>query len=399
MDVAGASSAVLLIVISLVQALLAFLVVSYAGYSFLTVFVNTSAGSDEVIWPKDPFQDWIFKSWYLAWLLAVWAIPAWLIANLLDPSIEILVLIIGGFLWLMFPIGLLSSLSASSRWVVIRPVILGTFLGNITSSIAFYTITGLLLASCVFLLYEAISGPFYFVPLAAFVSASAFLIYSRLLGRIGWVFTQQHEDEQLADEEESPPATKPRADPKSGSAGGRTPKRKNTPSDRRSAGRDQDRSPDPWASSLEEALRKGSKPAPHVPRSDSEDPYGPASGSYEVLPEERSWQKLSSRRDPESPIQPFPLSPASEKQSPKYPAFELPEPDEPPGGPKRRGTNIRHEVPPAPSWPLWSGVYSFPFYPTTLGAFAVLAIGLLGMVILLRTQLDLFHSLLEPGAR
>src|SRR5262249_52198797 len=171
MEIASAASPILFFIISIVQALLSFLVLSYAGYSFLTVFVNTSAGTDEVIWPKDPFQDWIWKTWYLVWLLAVWAIPAWLVANLLDPPLYIFALIVVGFLWLMFPIGLLSSLSASSKWIVIRPVIVRMFMQSILSTLAFYIISGLLLAGCLVLLYEAMLGPFYFVPLSAFVGA------------------------------------------------------------------------------------------------------------------------------------------------------------------------------------------------------------------------------------
>src|SRR5262249_61997900 len=114
MEIASAASAILFFIISIVQALLSFLVLSYAGYSFLTVFVSTSAGTDEVIWPKDPFQDWILKSWYLVWLSAVWAIPAWLLANVLDSPGWVFALIIGGFFLFVFSLGLFSSLSSSS---------------------------------------------------------------------------------------------------------------------------------------------------------------------------------------------------------------------------------------------------------------------------------------------
>src|SRR5262249_35842736 len=202
MEIASAASPILFFIISIVQALLSFLVLSYAGYSFLTVFVNTSAGTDEVIWPKDPFQDWIWKSWYLVWLSAVWAIPAWLLANVVDPPLWVFGLIVGGFLWFMFPIGLLSSLSAPSRWIVLRPVILGMFAKNILSAITFYTLSALLLAACGVLSYYAILGPFYFVPFAAFAVVCSLLIYSRVLGRIGWVFGQQMGDEEADDDDD-----------------------------------------------------------------------------------------------------------------------------------------------------------------------------------------------------
>jgi hypothetical protein len=390
MEVAGAASAILFGIITLVQLLLSFMVLSYAGYSFLTVFVNTSAGTDEVLWPKDPFQDWMWKSWYLAWLLAVWAIPVWLVANFLNPPVWQFALIVGGFLWLMFPLGLLSSLSASSRWVVLRPVIVGMFLGNIGSTLAFYLISGVLIAGWGALFYYAILGPFYFVPLAAFSAASVFLIYARLLGRIGWVFTQQHPEEHMhededEDEEELPPARRP------GSTQSGTARGKSGEPDRARPNQPKVDSSDPWAASLEHAIRQGTKPAPRVPSEEPEDPYGPAAGSYDVLPEDYSWRRSPpATNSGEEEIQPYGVASGGDSEHPKYPKYELPPQDKPPAPKRERELAVRYEVPPPPSWPLWSGVYTFPFYPTTLGAFAVMAIGFLGMIILFRTQVDLW---------
>jgi hypothetical protein len=327
MEIGGAASAILFGIVTVVQLLLSFLVLSYAGYSFLTVFINTSAGTDEVLWPKDPFQDWMWKSWYLAWLLAIWAIPVWLLTNLLNPPLWQFALIVVGFLWLMFPIGLLSSLSASSRWVVLRPVIVGMFLKNIVPTLAFYGITATLFAGWGVLLYYAILGNFYFVPLAAFVGTCVFFIYARLLGRIGWVFTQQHPEEGLSegdddDEEAETPAAR------RGSAAGKqkpeaTPKPSPAPAP-------QANSLDPWAASLEKAIRKGTKPAPHVPSNDDLDPYGPASGSYDVLPDDQGWRRSSHSTggNADREVDTYGLSGSIDH--PKYPTFEIPEPDEPP---------------------------------------------------------------------
>jgi hypothetical protein len=94
-------------------------------------------------------------------------------------------------------------------------------------------------------------------------------------------------------------------------------------------------------------------------------------------------------------VSPFSIASSNTPQGPKYPSFALPPADDPPEK-KQRDIAIRHEVPPPPSWPLWSGVYTFPFYPTTLGAFAVLAMGFLGMIILFRTQVDFWPSGAAP---
>jgi hypothetical protein len=391
MEITGAINGVLFLIVTLVQIVLSLLVLSYAGYSFLTVFVNTSAGTDEVLWPKDPFQDWIWKSWYLAWLMDVWAIPAWFLGNFLNTPDRpwIFIPVVLGFLWLMFPIGLLSSMSASTQWVVLRPVIVRLFVSNIFSTLAFYIVSGALVAGLGVLTYYCVLGSFYFVPVTAFSAAAVALIYPRLLGRVGWVFTQQQiaAQEQSEEDDDDPPAPRfapapppaPKQAPKKGAARS-APQRPNR--------NDQTESQDAWSASLERALRKGTKPAP--PSTESADPYRPSGGPYGMLPEDGSWRRASAarREEEKETVSPFSIASSGGAQGPKYPSFALPEADDPPPEQKPKDMAIRHEVPPPPSWPLWSGVYSFPFYPTTLGAFAVLAMGFLGMIILFRTQVD-----------
>ena len=34
-------------------------VFAYASHCFLTVVEQTSAGNDEVVWPNEPYQDWL----------------------------------------------------------------------------------------------------------------------------------------------------------------------------------------------------------------------------------------------------------------------------------------------------------------------------------------------------
>jgi hypothetical protein len=204
------------------------------------------------------------------------------------------------------------------------------------------------------------------------------------------VFTQQHPEEHMhededEDEEELPPARRP------GSTQSGTARGKSGEPARAKPNQPKVDSSDPWAASLEHAIRQGTKPAPRVPSEEPEDPYGPAAGSYDVLPEDYSWKRSPpATNSGEEEIQPYGVASGGDSEHPKYPKYELPPQDKPPAPKRERELAVRYEVPPPPSWPLWSGVYTFPFYPTTLGAFAVMAIGFLGMIILFRTQVDLW---------
>ena len=75
-DIGAGVEVLIFLVLTVLQALLGLLVLSYTGYSFLNIFVDTASGTDQVHWSRDPYQDWIFRFFYLVWLLAVWAVPA-----------------------------------------------------------------------------------------------------------------------------------------------------------------------------------------------------------------------------------------------------------------------------------------------------------------------------------
>ena len=51
---------------------------------------------------------------------------------------------------------------------------------------------------------------------------------------------------------------------------------------------------------------------------------------------------------------------------------------------------VSYDVPPPPAHPLWDGVFSFPFYKTTLGPLIVLTFGFLAVVGLFRALVFIF---------
>src|SRR5437660_12132789 len=100
-------------------------VAAYAANCFLTVAEGTAAGNDVVKWPDEPFIDRLWKFVYFGWLIAVWLMPTlllgrWLLAATTTGFTARAGTVAGaGGLWLVFPISLLSSMSASSPCFVL----------------------------------------------------------------------------------------------------------------------------------------------------------------------------------------------------------------------------------------------------------------------------------------
>ncbi len=103
-----------------------------------------------------------------------------------DPILRFLLLAIPG-LWFLLPVALLSSLSASSRLFVFRPVVVWNMLRLAPSTFVVYVLSALLAELIAALAYVTlIRGWLVVAPVAALATATALLIYGRLLGRLGW---------------------------------------------------------------------------------------------------------------------------------------------------------------------------------------------------------------------
>src|SRR4051812_25826992 len=48
---------------------------AYAAHVFLVTVDGTASGYDEVTWPDEPYYDWVWKLFYLVWLVALWGVP------------------------------------------------------------------------------------------------------------------------------------------------------------------------------------------------------------------------------------------------------------------------------------------------------------------------------------
>lgn len=178
-------------------------VFAYASHIFLSVIESTATGFEEVTWPDEPYVDWLWKGVYLLWLAALWLIPLLLVGTRMGE--RQVAFWAAGLGWLLFPISLLSSMSASSRWIVFSPALLPRLAARFGALVTFYMMTAPILAVvAVIIWWNNRTANFLPVPIAAFAVAAGLLIYARLFGRLA-LFVRH-----TADRPEPTPVKRPR---------------------------------------------------------------------------------------------------------------------------------------------------------------------------------------------
>lgn len=174
------------------ECILVLCVLTYAMHCLLVVVRDTAAGQDEIVWPDEPFQDWALGALHLVGVVLIVLAPAGILARALrqtwlpdDATLRFLLLAVPA-LGFFFPVALFSSLSASSRWFVFRPVVVWNMLRVAPSAFAVYAVSIILAAGVAALGYAAVTRWVVLAPVAAAAAGAAFLIYARLLGRLAW---------------------------------------------------------------------------------------------------------------------------------------------------------------------------------------------------------------------
>jgi hypothetical protein len=378
--VGEAGNAILFMMSLLATLLVAIGVVSYAGHCFLTVLQDTAAGIDRVMWPEEPTADWLLRSVRVTGLLVLWLVPAGFLTRPLQPvlapdngPLTFLLLAVSG-LWLFFPVGVLSAFSATTFWVPIRPAVVAKMLRVFPATAGFYLVTAALGLGVTALWYHALFGTLiWLLPVAAAASGAAVLIYARLLGRVAWLMARLRERKAKA--------AAPR---KEKSAKRRT---KKVLEDRKTI-RKATRAGDPWA------VPKGELPveAPNLPADgydvaddDAPRPNPPPKPKAKKFYEPPSAFEIE-RYEVETTARP--ARPADETPLDGYDPVDVPRlpPEERSlaQDAARLGSEVAHfenrltlqrEDEYVPAHPLWSSVWGFPWYDTSMGSWFVLALG------------------------
>ena len=166
---------------------------AYGARCMLVVIEGTAAGMDRVQWPDEPMVDWVLKSLALVGMALLLLTPAGFLTAALgnawlpEQPVWRTILVIGPALWLFFPIGAMSTLSAGSIVVLFRPVIVTRMLRALPFTLVFYATSAVVLALAVVPWYLTVRDQM--VPLllvTAPLSAAMLLIYARQVGLMGW---------------------------------------------------------------------------------------------------------------------------------------------------------------------------------------------------------------------
>ncbi len=274
----------------------------------------------------------------------------------------------GPGLWLFFPIGLMSSLSAQSRWMPFRWTIFVCFLRIAPAALGFYFVTALVLSAAVVPWYFALfGGRGILLPVAAVVSGAMLLIYARLLGRLAWLIQRLPAKERTpakAKAEKRPPPTKLRG------------KKKRKP---------RVDVQDPWTASEDELSDKKSKRFPWAEQPPKVKPGYEVPSAEDIEGYGFAAEQPAAPRTPSEKPPPSSFAPSPEECEP-YAMRDAAEPPPPPREPQSdlfdaevrqrlaERTRVRPTLPPHP---FFSGVYSFPLYSACVPNWIALSVAFL----------------------
>jgi hypothetical protein len=255
--------------------------------------------------------------------------------------------------WLFFPVGVLSSLSAESPWVILRPKIIGGLLRCFPTTFGFYAVSILLVGgSFALFVGTAVSGVIWLVPVAAVLATTFVMIYARLLGRLGLVVgaALSAQPVKTAKEREPDRPLKP----------GRRPRRRRPPKAEVT---------DPWSDPEEPKPMR----TPWGGVAEAVEGYGMSADTPPSPPPEKKKRRKDYFPEEEAD-KPYEMTTPAEPDADREPPVPLPEPDE-------RFMN-RTPVKPPPKHPLLEGVYNFPWYRESLRRWVWLTL-MVGLVLLL----------------
>ncbi len=379
----GAYPVAILFICSLVSfVILVCFILPYTAHHFLNVVTDTAAGIDRVRWPSESIVDWMGQSLRLFALVAVLLIPVGFLLPVVDASFlqgtpgPWTVRLVVAWLWFALPIGLLSSMSVGSLFAVLRPALLRDLVRAFPATLVFYAVTAAGFAAAVGLWGLAlVGGHIALIPLVAVAWAWGILVYARLIGRLGW------STNQLRVARRKRPAR---------------PAGKLKPSLRKKI-----TVSDPWAG----PAVKPEKPEPKLPAKpkakpapktsdDEDDEFGPATPygltndplcrapKFDLIEgspflDVRDTPSVLPTEEP-APAQPRTIVDDDEGGEIGIAPDDVPTPDAEPRLdviPSALDLRlIREDEPEPPMFPMFSGVYNFPLYLSSLRSFVMLSL-------------------------
>lgn len=169
--------------------LLGFVFLLFVANYFLAVLEGTAAGAKEIPWQSEPITDNFTKVFYLAWLIGLWAGPAYLVTRFVapgDPWVKLAVPLL--VMWALYPVSQLTSLSASSAWVPLNLEVFTRLVQKPVVVVGFFglSLPVLALSGVAFKWAFLTKGEYELLFVGAPLLALGMLLYARLLGRLAF---------------------------------------------------------------------------------------------------------------------------------------------------------------------------------------------------------------------
>jgi hypothetical protein len=375
-DVGAAGQTIIAVCTFVALILVGVVLIPYAAHCFLVTLEGTAAGNDDILWPDEPLVDWLWKGVFLLWMVGVWVVPIWLLVDVVLlrllglPAVGFFPAMVG-VIWLLLPISLLSSLSGTTRWQILHLGLLKRLPRHAPALLLMYLMGGLLVLGAGALLFTSVAAPAWaLLLLAAPAGAAVLLIYGRLLGRVAWLIVYRSPQKRSRkkrgkDWEKNGPVMPVDAPEPAPPQGESAPEPPAAPAD--TEDEDEWAPPKPYRLE-EEAARARRQPA--------KAPIAPQLEKYEM------------RTDESPPAQaPVPLdgyTPVELRQVRADSAAGLDLPERAAAAVARFDERmLRPREEPAPARPLWSGVYTFPWYRSSARAWVHLSLfGLVELALL-----------------
>jgi hypothetical protein len=166
----------------------------YVTTCFLAIVEDTAAGNDQVSWPKGGgLIDGLGKLVFCLWMGGCSFAPVALIwmtqwDKVAQVDLGLILALLPGLV--LFPIQLLSVLTADSWWKLIDSRVVFGLLRKPSALFLMCVPSLILLTPCVWLNQMLLNQPNFLVAVGSgFVWSAFVLIYGRILGRTGWILT------------------------------------------------------------------------------------------------------------------------------------------------------------------------------------------------------------------
>lgn len=378
---AGAVGGLLIFFSSLIAVVISGLVtLSYAAHGYLAIVEDTAAGSDDVRWPDEAITEFLWKPFYLAWVWAVPVVATWLVVMAAAPDLFHgplgNLVTIGGSLWLLFPISMLSSLGGRSRVQVLHMGLLARLVRHAGVLMLFYLLTGPVLAVGLALAYLGLFHSGWILLPAVPACVALFFIHARLLGRLGWRISQGA-TRKKAGKKKPPRRIKATAsnDPWAVPDGPESTEDEDM-ADVPAESSTQIAAGDPRALPGPHALKAGPPP---MPADEEEDEWNPRKKPYALADDATAWPE--SERAAERDIAPDDVVAAEPAPADVVRQPEVLFPADP--------RYLAPPEPPAPRFVLFTNVWNFPVLGNSLRPFVSLT--LLGLLLGFFLRLMLMH--------